>query len=358
MIKKLDWYIIKKFIGTFVYAIMIMALIAGVIDYTEKVKYFVTNHVPTSAIIGYFSNFIPHIVALLFALFIFIATIFFTSKLAYKSEIIAILATGASFNRFLRPYMIGAAFICSVFLIANHWIVPMANKKRIAFENKYVHNAVNYSDRDVHLRLSPEQYIYVQNYNYQENTGYRFSAEKVKGTLLLEKITADRISYDSVKKTWQLYTVMVRKNDGLKEELKFYPQLSIAYRFVPRDLYADEDKLLTLTTPELNKVIAQEKLRGKESLNTYYIEKYRRTAQPAAGFILCLIGVFISSKKVRGGSGLHLAIGILMSAIFMLLLQLSTTFSTKADLNPLIAVWIPNIIFGIVAFVLYRKEVK
>lgn len=358
MIKKLDWYIIKKFLGTFVYALLIMAVIASVIDYSEKAKDFVQHKAPLSAQITYYQNFIPHILALLFALFIFIATIFFTSKMAYKSEIIAILATGASFNRFLRPYFIGAAFICTIFLAVNHWIVPNANKKRIDFENKYVHDAVAYSDHNVHLRLSPTQYVYVQNYDYAANSGYRFSAETVNGTLLLEKITADRISYDSVKKEWTLYTVVIRKNNGLKEDLQILPELKKKYPFIPKDLYDDVDVKETLTTPELDRFIAQEKLRGRESLNIYYIEKYRRTAQPAAGFILCIIGVCISCRRVRGGSGLHLAIGILVSAVYMLLLQLSTTFSTKADLSPMIAVWIPNFIFGIVAFVLYRRQIK
>lgn len=358
MIKKLDWYIIKKFLGTFVYALMIMAVIASVIDYSEKAKDFLEHKAPAMAVIGYYQNFIPHILALLFALFIFIATIFFTSKLAYKSEIIAFLATGASFNRFLRPYFIGAAFICTIFLFANHWIVPIANKKRIDFENKYVHAAVAYSDHNVHLRLSPQLYVYVQNYDYVANSGYRFSSERVNGTLLLEKITADRISYDSIKKVWNLYTVVVRKNDGVKEDLKILPELTLKYPFVPKDLYENVDVKETFTTSELNRFIEQEKLRGRESLNIYYIEKYRRTSQPVAGFILCIIGVCISSKKVRGGSGLHLAIGILVSAIYMLLLQLSTTFSTKADLNPLIAVWIPNFIFACIAYYLYRRQVK
>ncbi len=357
MIKKIDWYIIKKFVGTFVYAILIMATIASVIDYTEKVKFFVERKVPTMAVVGYFQDFIPHIIALLFALFIFIATIFFTSKLAYKSEIIAILATGASFNRFLRPYFMAGLFICTFFLIANHWWVPNANKNRMAFEKKYTMQAVNYSDRNVHLRLSPSLYVFCQNYEYLTNTGYRFSSERINGTLLLEKTSADRISYDSVKKTWHLYNVTVRKNDGLKEELKQYPELTIAYPFKPRDLYEDVDIKETLTTPELNKFIAQEELRGRENLNMYYVEKHRRSAQPAAGFILCIIGVCISSRKIRGGSGLHLAIGIVMSAIYMLMLQFSTTFSTKADLDPLIAVWIPNFIFAIIAIVLYRKQV-
>lgn len=358
MIKKLDWYIIKKFIGTFAYALLIMAVIASVIDYSEKVKDFVEHKATFKDIAGYYQNFIPHILALLFALFIFIATIFFTSKLAYKSEIIAILATGVSYNRFLRPYIIGAGFLCLIFLWANHYLIPLANKNRINFENKFIHEKVAYSDQNVHLRLSPNLYVYVQNYDYNANSGYRFSSEKVKGTLLLEKITAERITYDSLKKEWKLFNVVRRKNNGLKEELNLLPELTMKYPFVPKDLYEDDAVKETLTTTQLNTLIAREKLRGRENLNVYYIEKYRRSAQPAAGFILCIIGVFISSKKVRGGSGLHLAIGIAISAIYMLLLQLSQTFSTKADLNPLIAVWIPNFIFAFVAYILYRREVR
>lgn len=358
MIKKIDWYIMKKFFGTFFYAILIMAVIAGVIDYSEKVNLFVSKRVPFWQIVGYFKNFIPHIIALLFALFIFIATIFFTSKLAYKSEIIAILATGASFNRFLRPYVIGATAICSFFLLMNHWLVPIGNKQKLVFEKKYLFNEVVTSDRNVHLRLSQNLYVYVQSYDYSTNSGYRFSAEKIDTTSLLEKVTADRISYDSVKKEWKLYNVMVRKNQGLKEDIKFFPDLTVPYPFTPKDLRYDEDIKETFTTPELNRFIAQEKQRGRESLNFYYVEKYRRTAQPVAGFILCIIGVCISCRKIRGGSGFHLALGILISAVYMMFMQFSTTFSTKADLNPLVAVWIPNFIFGIVAFILYRRQVK
>lgn len=358
MIKKIDWYFIKKFWGTFFFSLLIMAVIASVIDYSEKVKDFALRKPTTMDLLGYFQNFIPHIIALLFALFIFIATIFFTSKLAYKSEIIAFLASGASFSRFLRPYAIGAAVLCLIFLWANHYIIPRANKKRIAFEDKFVHDKVAYSDHNVHLRLSPKLYVYVQNYDYGVNSGYRFSSETVEGTLMLERTTAERISYDSAKNEWHLYNVVVRKNDGLKEDLKILPESTAHYPFVPMDLYENEAVKETLTTPELNEMIERERLRGRESLNIYYIEKYRRTAQPAAGFILTIIGACIASKKVRGGSGLHLAIGILISAIYMLLLQLSQTFSIKADLNPLIAVWIPNFMFAGLAYYLYRKQVK
>jgi lipopolysaccharide export system permease protein len=358
MITTIDRYILKKFIGTFIYAILIMSLISVVIDYSEKVNSLVSRKASAYEIFIYFRSFIPHIVALLFSLFIFISTIFFTSRLAYKSEIIAILATGASFNRFLRPYVIGATLLCSIFLVANHFVVPLANKQRMAFEDKYVHSIVTTSDRNVHLRLSPELYVSVQSYDYTTQTGYNFSAEKIDSTSLKERISAERVSYDSIKKTWNLYQVTIRRNNGLEEELKFLPDLSLPYPFTPKDLHNDDDIKAVLTTPELDRYIAQEKLRGRESLNFYYVEKYRRTAQPVAGFILCMIGVCISSRKIRGGSGLHLAMGILISAVYMMFLQLSTTFSTKAGLNPLLAVWIPNIVFSVIAFILYRRQIR
>ncbi len=356
--KKLDWYIVRKFVGTFFFAIMILAVIACVIDLSEKLNDFIEHKAPISAVLNYFKNFIPHISALLFPLFIFIATIFFTSKLAYKSEIIAILASGVSFQRFLRPYVVGAAFLCVLSYCANHWVVPAANRQRLDFENKYVHGKTFASDRNVHLRLSNSLYVYVMTYDYPANTGYNFTAEVIKGNKVMEKIYAERISYDSVKKNWKLYNVRTRVNDGLKESLKYDEELVRAYPFKPMDLEEDEAVKDALTTPELNKYIAREKLRGRETLNFFYIEKHRRTAQPFAGFILTMIGVCIASRKVRGGSGLHLAIGIVISALYIMAMQFTTTFSANTGMSPILAVWIPNIIFGIVAIVLYLRQVR
>jgi lipopolysaccharide export system permease protein len=356
--KKLDWYILKKFLGTFTYAILILAVITAVIDYSEKVDDFVKRKAPALEVLNYYKDFVPYMVAFLFPLFIFIATIFFTSKLAYKSEIIAILASGVSFPRFLRPYIVGSAFLCGVSFLANHWIVPAANKERLAFEDKYVHENPYSFDRNVHLRLSPNLLIFIQSYDYASNTGYRFTAEKINGTELKEKLMADRISYDSLKKSWKLFNVTTRINNGLNEELKFAPEMVQKYSFSPKDLQEDNDIMTAMTTPHLNRVIEREKLRGRENLNQYYVEKYRRTAQPFAGIILTIIAVSIASKKVRGGSGLHLAIGIVISSAYIMAMQFSTTFSTKAGLNPLIAVWIPNMIFGTLAVFFYRRQIK
>jgi lipopolysaccharide export system permease protein len=356
--KKIDWYILKKFVGTFLFAIMIMAVISCVIDLSEKMNDFVERKAPLLAILNYFKNFIPHIVALLFPLFLFIATIFFTSKLAYKSEIIAILASGVSFQRFLRPYIVGGILLCGTSLLANHYIVPMANKQRLAFEDTYVHWSPESSDQNIHLRLTKNLYVFLQNYNYKMNSGNRFTAETIEGTLLKEKVSADRVSYDSVKKEWTLYNVTIRKNNGLDEELINLSELKQKYPFSPADLDEDEHVKESLTTPQLDKYIAREKLRGRETLNLYYIEKYRRTAQPFAGMIMVIMGACIASRKIRGGSGLHLALGIVLSAGYIMVMQFSTTFSAKTTMSPLLAVWIPNFVFAVIAFFLLRKQIK
>jgi lipopolysaccharide export system permease protein len=356
--KTLDWYIIKKFVGTFFYAILIMAVISCVIDYTEKMGDFDGRDVPWSERLEYFKNFIPHIVALLFPLFIFIATIFFTSKIAYKSEIIAMLASGISYQRFLRPYIIGALFLCTISFFANHWLVPAANKDRIAFENKYLHYNPSQSDRNIHLRLSKDLFVYMQSYDYVANMGYRFTAETIKGTELKEKLMADRASYDTLKGEWTLFNAVVRKNNGIAEKLQTHAELKKKYPFTPFDLEEDETIKEALTTPQLDQYIAREKLRGRETLNFFYVEKYRRTSQPVAGIILTIIGACIASRKIRGGSGLHLAMGIVISALYIMALQLTNTFSTKAGLEPILAVWIPNMVFGLLALYLFIRQVR
>jgi len=356
---RIDWYVIGKFLSTFLFAILILAVISCVIDYSEKVDNFVQKKVPGIEIANYYKNFVPHITALLFPLFIFISTIFFTSKIAYKSEIIAILSAGVSFRRFLRPYLIGGGVLCTLSLIANHWIIPVANKQRVDFEDKYINDGNFGAQGDnVHLGISKNTYIYIQSFNFVNNTGSRFTAEKMSGTLLTEKLMAETIHYDTVKKVWHLTNVNIRYNDTLTERLKKLPQMDVPYPFVPKDLYRNEALKEALTTPQLNKYVEQEQLRGRENLNIFLVEKYRRTAQPFAGIILTLIGACIASRKIRGGSGFHLALGIAISAVYVMFMQFSTTLSTKSTLNPMLSVWIPNFIFAIVALVLYRRQTK
>lgn len=337
---------------------MILAVIACVIDYSQKVDYFVENKVPTKEVAFYFLNFVPQITALLFPLFIFISTIFFTSKMAYKTEVIATLAAGVSFQRFLRPYVIGSILLGMLSLLANHWVVPGAQKNITEFHIKYIWAKKVSTDNNVHLRLNPHTYVYIEGYNFNDGFGRRLSVETVEGTLLKEKITAERAYYDSVKKDWRLTNVMIRTNNGLKETLVLKPELRRKFAFTPADLDDDNRNKESLTTPELIRYTERERQRGRESVNFYLIELHKRTAQPFAGFILTIIGACIASRKVRGGSGFHLAVGIVMSALYMLFFQFAQTFSTNAGLNPLIAVWIPNAVFGVVALYLFLKQIK
>ncbi len=355
-LKRLDVYILKKFLGTFFFAILILILISDVIDLSQKVEDFVNKKAPLIAILNYFKNFSPHIAALLYPLFIFIASIFFTSKLAYKSEIIAMLATGTSFQRFLRPYFIGGILLGLLSLWANHLIVPAANKERLAFEDRYIHNAVTSTSQNIHIRLSPSLYVYVQRYDFSNNTAYKLTAETFDGTLLREKIMAEQAHYDSVRNGWNLADITLRTNDSLTETLRHEDTMFRAYNFKPAELLQNNDAVQALTTPELLETIHKQEVRGSETVNLYYVELHRRSAQPFAGLVLTIIGACIASRKIRGGSGYHLGLGIMLSAIYMMLLQFSTTLSIKGGFNPFIAVWIPNIIFSFVALVLYIRQ--
>lgn len=358
MLKKIDQYILKNFLLTFVFLMLAFSAIAIVIDYTEKVEDFVNKKVPGIEILGYFKNFIPYILALLFPIFIFVAVIFFTSRLANRSEIIAMLSSGMSFKRFLRPYIVGSAIISMVLLFANHYIIPRANKSRLKFEEKYLWAHSYSKDDNFHMRMNPTEYIYLQSYNPESKTGYRFSYEKVNGAFITKKITADRCVYDSTKKQWKLFDVYERDNQGAKEHLTHYPTLFKQFGFGPSDLVARREQKQLMTSPELNRYIQKENDKGSEGLTEYYIEKYRRTSSPFSAFVLSIIGACIASRKVRGGSGIHLAIGLMISAIYILMMQFSTTFAIKGSLHPFIAVWIPNIVFGFVAIYFYRKYSK
>ncbi len=357
-LKRLDVYILKRFIGTFFFAILIMILISDVIDLSQKIEDFVKRKAPIGEILNYFKNFSPHIAALLYPLFIFIAAIFFTSKLAYKSEIIAMLATGTSFQRFLRPYFIGGIALGALSLWANHLVVPAANRQRLEFEDLYVHDALSTTRSNIHIRLSPHLYVYVQRYDFRSNTAYKMTAETVNGTLLTEKIMAERASFDSVNNRWRLEDIMIRTNDGLKESLTHVDSLWKPYNFKPKELIDNRDVVAAFTTPELLEMIEKQETRGAETVNLFTVELHRRSAQPFAGLVLTIIGACIASRKIRGGSGYHLALGIVISAIYMMMMQFSTTLSTKAGLNAFVAVWIPNVIFVFVAYFLYRRQSK
>ncbi|MBS0029499.1 LptF/LptG family permease [Chitinophaga sp. 22321] len=357
---KIDWYILRKLIGTFIYSLMIFLLISVVIDTTEKVDDFMKHHLSLHEIIvDYYFGFIPHILALLFPLFIFLSVIFFTSKMAYRSEIIAILAAGVSFRRFLRPYWMGAFLFGGILWLANYWVVPNANRIRTSFENKYLHSHDDEkSQYNRTTRIDSFTYVTFGTYDPNYKSGSNFTLSSIDKQDMTFKLKADRITWDSTTKKWRLDYVTLRTMHGLKETWSSKQDTLMKLALLPKDLVDEKNLQEAMTTPDLRRFINRESIRGSEGLNTYWVEYYRRTAAAFAVVILTLIGGIIAAKKVRGGSGLHLAVGIVISASYIIFLQFATVFSVKADLNPLLAVWIPNILFGGLAFYLYRRAPK
>jgi lipopolysaccharide export system permease protein len=357
---KIDWYILRKFIGTFIYSLMILLVISVVIDVTEKIDDFMSNNLSFyTIVVDYYFGFIPHIAALLFPLFIFISVIFFTSKMAYRTEIVAILCSGVSFRRFLRPYWVGAFLFGGLLWLGNRWTVPIANKIRTKFEADYVHKKkaqLNIYDKTI--RVDSFTYVTFGSYDPNYKSGGNFLYEDVRGQNIRFKMKADRVSWDSATGKWKLDYVTMRSINGLKENWWTKTDTAIKIPLNPKEMYEERNIQEAMTTPELDAYIAREELKGAEGLNTFYVEKYRRTASSGAVVILTLIGGIIASKKVRGGSGLHLAVGIVISASYIIFLQFSTVFSVKADLDPLLAVWIPNFIFGALALWLYQRAPK
>lgn len=352
---KLDRYILSKFLVTFLFFVLMMSVIICVIDYTQKIDDFVRYKAPTGELFIYFLVTAPSFITLLFPLFVFLATIYYTSRLAYRTEIIAILATGTSFVRFLRPFIIGGILLCASNLVTNHYLIPKANTIMNTFLRKYFYDKKVSAD-GVHLKISDSTYIYVGTFNLENASGNNFTIETIKGVNLKEKIIAERVSYDKEKKEWVMNNVVHLKNDSIAEHLEKKDELRKKYNFTPEDLNIDRNIKIELTSPELSAFIAREKSRGAENVSDFEIELYKRSAQPFAAFILVIIGVCIASRKVRGGSGLHLAIGIAISALYILTMQLTATFTVNSGLHPVIAVWIPNFIFMILAVYLYRRQ--
>jgi lipopolysaccharide export system permease protein len=354
---KLDKYILSKFLATFIFFVLMMSVIICVIDYTQKIDDFVKNNAPTGELLVYFLVTAPSFIVLLFPLFVFLATIYYTSRLAYRTEIIAILASGVSYWRFLRPFIIGGALLCTLNFFTNHYWIPRANVVMNDFLRKYFFDKKISAD-GVHLKISDSTFIYFGNFNFSSSSGSEFTIETFDGIVMKEKLIASRVSYNRDSATWKLMDVVKLNNDSIRETLTKKPEQIEKYNFTPEDLNIDRNIKQELTTPALQAFIDREKSRGAESVSDFEIELYKRTAQPFAAFILVIIGVCIASRKVRGGSGLHLAIGIAISALYVLTMQLTATFTTNAGLHPMLAVWIPNIVFLILAIYLYRKQAQ
>jgi lipopolysaccharide export system permease protein len=358
--KKMDIYILRKFLGTFIYSISLISIIIIVFDVAEKVDDFITKHAPIKAIVvDYYCNFIPYIVNLFSPLFTFISVVFFTSRLAARSEIIAILSSGVSFRRLLVPYYIGSFVIASLSFYLNHVVIPNANKHRIAFENMYIHNKFTNNTRNIHRQISPGVFVYMEHYDTFRNTGDKFSMEVLKGQDLKYKLISDYIQWDSALNHWRIYNWYARTIDADgHEKLASGVEKDTTINLKPGDFVEQLVDVQAMNYKELNKYIDEQRMVGSTNILFYEEEKYQRTAFPFATFILTLIGVSLSTRKVRGGTGLHVGIGLLIAFSFILFMQVSTTFAEGGIISPLVSVWIPNLIYGVLAFFMIRFAPK
>ncbi len=364
--KILDWYIIKNFLVTFFFAIFLFTIIAVVVDISEKADNFVQSGLSAWQIFTqYYIAFIPHIVALLFPLFVFIAVIFFTSKLAGRSEFIAILAGGVTYRRLLVPYLIGGILLGALLWVSNAYIIPKAEGTRLTFEANYV-NGSHPSGNDfmatyqhsVYFRVDSFTYAGIIGYDTSRKRGGPFFMDKIKNDQLVYNLRAGNIYWDTVAHKWQLQTVFERTIDSLKEHTVSTNEKFMNFNFKPFDLNNDEKAKDILTSPQLQKYITQQEQRGAEGINDLKIENYRRIATPVSVILLTLMGAMVAGRKVRGGSGVHLAFGFVTAAVFIIMDRFSTIFSTKGSLPASVAAWIPNMVFVFVALYIYRKAPK
>ena len=355
-IRRLDWYIIKKFLGTYVFMILLIISIAVVFDINEKIDKFMTNNASFEGIVfDYYLNFIPYYTNLFSPLFVFLAVIYFTSKMSNNSEIIAILSTGISFRRFLKPYMM-SAFIIAVFtFIFGGYIIPKANATRIEFEHTFVDpRKKKTGDRDIQFKVGPGTIVYFGNFDLASNTGYNFSMDHFDNLNLNSRLTAQSIKYDSAY-NWTIRNYQVREFDGLIETIHTGSSIDTVLQIVPNDFIIASSDQQMMTSPDLSNYISSQKERGMGNIQPFQIEYHSRIAMVFSAFILTIIGASISAKKVKGGMGLNIGIGLALSMAYILFMTVSSTFAIKGGMSPFIAAWIPNIFFSGIAFYLYKR---
>ncbi len=362
--KTLYWYILKSFLKTFVFLLLLFSMITLAIDASEKSEDFVRSNLAFGEVIRkYYYGFLPHIISLLFPVFVLIAVVFFTSKLAGRSEIVAMLSIGISLNRFLRPYWVGGIFLAISLGLANHFLIPVANIIRTDFENKYV-DMGNISKQqrqylnNLHFRVDTFTYAGMRNYDTTSKTGNGFFLEKIRDNQVVYNIRSETIAWDTSKKQWRLENAIERKINGIKEEVKMISTHFLKLGYRPADISEDEFKKDKLKTPALNRFIKQEEIRGAETINAIKFERYRRDSSAVSVIVMTMIAAILASRKIRGGSGYHLALAFITGVSFIICDKFSMVFSTKGNLPPIIAAWIPVFLFSLIALWLYKKAPK
>lgn len=385
--KLLDRYILRQFLSTYVFVVALLLAVITVIDLTEKTDKYAKAQLSFLQILGYYGDFLPWIAGLITPITVFIATVYVTAKMAGHTEIVAILSSGVSFRRMLLPYFIGAAIIAGITFWLNGWIIPNSTKSRLAFEMEYLKPKKSASFRNIHMQVSKNVFLYLQSYNSTSDKGYQFTLERFKDRKLIEKLTAKRIEWDTTKNKWTLYdwevtqinnifepaslktdstkadSVISMPADSLttplntqiaKTESEKTSTLDTTLAIHPSEFDNDYRKYDGMTIPELRKYIKTLKSRGSAGIDAYEVEKYTRYSSPFSIFILTFMGVIVSSRKSRGGTGAQIALGFALSFIFILFFMMFRTFAEAGTLPPAISVWIPAIIFGAISGVMYR----
>jgi lipopolysaccharide export system permease protein len=363
--KIIDKYIVSKYLSTFFFCLLLFTAIVVVVDISEKTEDFTKSKLSAMQIFTeHYLGFIPRIDAMLFPLFVFISVIFFTSKMAGRSEVIAILSSGVTYRRFLMPFLAGGFILSSILWLGYRYVVPEANRKWADFEKKYVdvHMALVSTNtsykQNIYFKLDQNSYIGIKGYDTISKTGSGFFMQKFNDNKLIYNLRASNFNWDTASKKWRLTSVSERTFNEISETVVNSLEKKMNYSFKPVDLRKDDYLKDEMSTPDLDAFIKREKIRGSEILSTLEVERYNRDAIPVSVIILTVIGTVLASRKVRGGSGAHIAIGVVLSMLYILLSRFSVVFATKGSFPPLIAAWMPNVLFGILALYLYRRAAK
>lgn len=357
-LKRIDTYLIKKFLGTYFFSIILILSIAVVFDLTEKLDNFFDNNAPLNAIIfDYYLSFIPFYMNMFSPLFTFISVIFFTSKLATNTEIIAILSSGVSFRRLMLPYFLSATIIALLSFVLGGYIIPPANEKMLAFEDQYIRKFKTDNARNVQMEVEKGVILYIERYEITNNTGYRFSLEKFDGKKLVSRLTAETVSWDSAY-NWKITDYLQRDFNGMHESISKGVSKDTMIMVQPEEFFITSKEAAKMNNIQLGNYLRKQKNRGIGNIQAFEDEYYKRYSMPVAAFIMTLIGVSLSSRKVRGGMGLHLGVGLALSSLYILFSTLSTTFSVSGLMSAFAAVWIPNVVFLLVGIYLYRTAPK
>ena len=358
--KKIDAYIFKKYIGTFFFAISMLILVVIIFDLSENLDSFLKHHAPwQKVVVDFYIMSIPYYINLFVHLFAFIAVVFFTSKMAARTEIVAILSSGISFWRFLVPYIMAAVAIAIMSLYLGNFLIPRTNEIRRKFKDEYMEKLSQSAGRDVHVQIGKNEFVYVESFNIVKEYGYKFSWEKYDGNELKYKVLSDVLYHDTIApNSWRIDPYAVRHINGAEEMLVKGRNMDTLINLYPSDLYRMKEDFEEMDFFELREHISSMKGKGSEGVKEYEVEMHRRMAAPAAVLILTLIGAALSSRKVRGGIGMHLGIGIATAFAYILFMQVSKTFAISGSLSPALAAWIPNLIFAVVGVFLLKRAPK